>query len=167
MAYRHAIEANPQFPFMPDEDLDEALSGGRLGEAGEGGLRGGVRPAASITPSFAPALLFLQVCGAGAGCSVGCCGGCWRFAGGWSTAYWLWSCVAAEVGGAPILPNTAHSAQATLHRLSRTCDKVTFADVWRGAALSINRFVFNFIATESRFTRAGNDGATNSLGLDS
>eukprot|EP00198_Chlamydomonas_reinhardtii_P007474 XP_001696811.1 predicted protein [Chlamydomonas reinhardtii] len=104
VAYRHAIEANPQFPFMPDEDLDEALSGGRLGEAGEGGLRGGVRPAASITPSFAPALLFLQ---------------------------------------------------ATLHRLSRTCDKVTFADVWRGAALSINRFVFNFIATESRFTRAG------------
>ncbi|KAG2431459.1 hypothetical protein HXX76_009474 [Chlamydomonas incerta] len=102
VAYRHAIEANPQFPFLPDEDLDEAMNGGRLGGDEDG--HGRVRPAPSITPSFAPALLFLQT---------------------------------------------------TLHRLSRTCDKVTFADVWRGAALSINRFVFNFIATESRFTRAG------------
>ncbi|KAG2426118.1 hypothetical protein HYH02_014873 [Chlamydomonas schloesseri] len=104
VAYRHAIEANPQFPFLPDEDLDEALNGGRLGGAEHEAGSGGVRPAASITPSFAPALLFLQT---------------------------------------------------TLHQLSRACDKVTFADVWRGAALSINRFVFNFIATESRFTRAG------------
>ncbi|KXZ45699.1 hypothetical protein GPECTOR_51g684 [Gonium pectorale] len=92
VAYRHAIEDNPQFPFTPEGEGE-----GEAGGDGDG-------PAASITPSFAPALLFLQT---------------------------------------------------TLARLSRCCDKSTFADVWRGAAVSINRFMFNFIATESRFTRAG------------
>ncbi len=57
MAYRHAIEANPTFPFTP-EDMDGedpgAAAAGRQGEA-DGA------PAGSITPSFTPALLFLQV----------------------------------------------------------------------------------------------------------
>ncbi|PNH03106.1 DNA-directed RNA polymerase II subunit rpb2 [Tetrabaena socialis] len=102
VAYRHAIEANPTFPFAPEDDSEPEAGGGAGGEDAGGG--GGAGAAASITPSFAPALRFLQ---------------------------------------------------ATLARLSRRCDKATFADVWRGAALSINRFMFNFIATESRFTRAG------------
>ncbi|GFR42840.1 hypothetical protein Agub_g3798 [Astrephomene gubernaculifera] len=121
LSYRHAIEANTQFPFTPEEEVE--AEGDRMGMEAEArpmghkaadsngggvgsssGSTSGQRAAASITPSFAPALLFLQT---------------------------------------------------SLSRLSRCCDKATFADVWRGAALSINRFMFNFVATESRFTRAG------------
>ncbi|GLI63678.1 hypothetical protein VaNZ11_006716 [Volvox africanus] len=113
VAYRHAIEANPQFPFTPESDAggDDGSEGGGAANGNDnvngsfsGGFFGMARPASSITPSFGPALLFLQ---------------------------------------------------SSLERLSRCCDKPTFADVWRGAALSINRFMFNFIATESRFSRAG------------
>ncbi|KAG2491276.1 hypothetical protein HYH03_010283 [Edaphochlamys debaryana] len=133
VAYRHAIEANPQFPFTPEDGEGEGMDPGAYAAAADG--EGG--PTASITPSFAPALLFLQASGAHRSRSAH--------------------------GGARLPPSPAPAAEGTpcaqgsttLDRLSRLCDKATFADVWRGAALSINRFMFNFIATESRFTRAG------------
>lgn len=63
VAYRHAIEANPQFPFNPEDEVEVEGEDDRLGMSGtsSGGFYGMARPASSITLSFAPALLFLQV----------------------------------------------------------------------------------------------------------
>lgn len=54
VAYRRAIEANPTFPFTPEDDVD--ADGAPANESG------------AVTPSFAPALVFLQVRAWLAGC---------------------------------------------------------------------------------------------------
>lgn len=53
------------------------------------------------------------------------------------------------------MPLPRPSLQHHLARLAARLDKYSFGDVWRAAALGLNRFMFNYIATESGFTRAG------------
>ncbi|EFJ42213.1 hypothetical protein VOLCADRAFT_107374 [Volvox carteri f. nagariensis] len=141
VAYRHAIEANPQFPFTPESDAEEA-------EDGFGGVDGSLTASTSLVllrPSHRPLPRR-----------------CFIFSSTFVTLLpWqqLQSCVVRlSLLSRPGFCRPSKKTfflQSSLERLSRCCDKATFFDVWRGAALSINRFMFNFIATESRFTRAG------------
>ena len=53
----------------------------------------------------------------------------------------------------PPLPSPAPQAQ--LQQLSGELDGPSFRDIWRAVAVSVNRFMYNYIATEARFTPGG------------
>lgn len=47
------------------------------------------------------------------------------------------------------------SSQAGLARLAPALDGPSFRDIWRAVTVPVNRFMFNYVATEARFSPAG------------
>ena len=63
-------------------------------------------------------------------------------------------------GTSSTLLSTSHThkhtrTQAGLHALAPSLDAPSFRDIWRAVAVPVNRFLFNYVATEAYFSPAG------------
>ncbi|KAF5834092.1 TIP-1 family-domain-containing protein [Dunaliella salina] len=55
----------------------------------------------------------------------------------------------------PILEPAMALLQAGLHALAPALDGPSFRDIWRAVTVPVNRFLFNYVATEAYFSPAG------------
>uniref|UniRef100_A0A7S3R862 Uncharacterized protein n=1 Tax=Dunaliella tertiolecta TaxID=3047 RepID=A0A7S3R862_DUNTE len=55
----------------------------------------------------------------------------------------------------PILEPAMAQLQARLHALAPSLDGPSFRDIWRAVTVPVNRFLFNYVATEAFFSQAG------------
>lgn len=55
----------------------------------------------------------------------------------------------------PCMHHPFLAAQAGLHSLAPALDGPSFRDIWRAVTVPVNRFLFNYVATEAFFSQAG------------